>query len=214
MKLRGGRKVIEVLLPARASSERQRGNSTTGLVGCNMAPKRRGKRKPARWLGIIERALAWSKTRRLVQERRIRILAPDSGARKWGTSRICDPRNRNECSFGGLVNRVGPPPAHGSSNLDGPGALYPRRWGRLLAHCHFRFGSAIASIGCGFPLLSSVDNRPSMFLTTSTSSCRAYAASGDSSARSRIDCIARSARFSWLLGMPIRFQQVLWPADA
>ena len=43
-------------------------------------------------------------------------ITSDLAPRKWGTSRICDPRNRNECSFGGLVNRAGPPPAHGSSN--------------------------------------------------------------------------------------------------
>jgi hypothetical protein len=51
----------------------------------------------------------------VISVHRTSIVAPDPAARKWGTSRICDPRNRNECSFGGLVNRVGPPPAHGSS---------------------------------------------------------------------------------------------------
>jgi hypothetical protein len=55
-------------------------------------------------------------------------------------------------------------------------------WAFFLARCHFRFGRAIASVGCGCPLFSSADNRPSMFLTTSTSSCRASAVSGGSSA--------------------------------
>jgi hypothetical protein len=59
----------------------------------------------------------------------------------------------------------------------GLGASYPRRLGRFLARCHFRFGSAFASVGCGFSLLSSADNLPSMYLTTSTSSCKASAVS-------------------------------------
>jgi hypothetical protein len=51
--------------------------------------------------------------------------------------------------------------------------------------------------------LVDADKRPSMVLMTSTASCGASAVSGGSSARSRIVCIARSARFSWLLGMGI-----------
>jgi hypothetical protein len=77
---RDGRKVMRLEYASSArSSERQRGNPTTRHAGCNMANE-----NPPDGLGIIERALAWSKTRRLVQERRNRILSPDSGARKWG----------------------------------------------------------------------------------------------------------------------------------
>jgi hypothetical protein len=44
------------------------------------------------------------------------------------------PRDRNDCSVGGLVDRVGPqlPPAHGSSNSDGLGTI-PQRRGRSLS---------------------------------------------------------------------------------
>ena len=71
---------------------------------------------------------------------------------------------------------------HGSPNLKRPRRFTSQRLGRFFARCYFRFGSAIASVGCGFPLISSADNRPSMFLITSISAARASAVSGGSSA--------------------------------
>ena len=47
---------------------------------------------------------------------------------------------------------------------------------------HRRFGSSICSVRCGCPFVSSKDKRPSIVLMTSTSSCRASAASGGNSA--------------------------------
>ena len=80
---RDGRKVMRLEYASSArSSERQRGNPTTSHAGCNMA----NENPPDGWVSSSGLSRG-AKTRRLVQERRTRILSPDSGARKWGTCR-------------------------------------------------------------------------------------------------------------------------------
>jgi len=59
-----------------------------------------------------------------------------------------------------------------------------------------RLGSSISAVRRSDPLPSNTANRPSAFLITSTSSCRASAVSDETPDFSRIVRIARSARFS------------------
>jgi hypothetical protein len=72
---------------------------------------------------------------------------------KIGNFTDCDPRNRNECSFGGLVNRVGPL-RHTEAQTRRPQRIIPQRSGRFFSSLLFPVRGASPPLGTAFLLFA------------------------------------------------------------